>query len=322
MTPEVPLFAAPLAALRDGHRGASHPLDRPVTLLAPDDYGPDGLARIELEGPRRMARALVIPFLAGVALVGVDGVLSVDTGDVRRPVKVDVVLDQLMRAVADLPEGPAGWGPYNRLRRLHDLDADQCREYLRSVIAATVRIVPAYRPPTPTKARRPPLTLDQQREAARLRKAASRDALRAREEASVRAWLAERDPLVGRVNAAELAEEALAWIEYADAERAAVTEDLEMHDDRIAAYLADRRLRQSTLSSSEELARRRPAVDDPGDPPPTWEQVAAENGYPLEPRTPLRRRFYEILDGLLGHERVRSHGARYYVLDEPLPKDL
>lgn len=223
MNPEVPPFAAPLAALRDGRHGASHPLDRPVTFLVPDDCGPHGLARIELEGPRRMARALVVPFLAGLSLVGVDGVLSAETGDARQPVKVDVVLDQLMRAVADLPEGPAGWGPYNRLRRLRDLDADQCREYLRSLIAATVRIVPAYRPPTPPKACRQPRAPDEQREAARLRKATSRDAIRAREEASVRAWLAADAPLIGRAHAAELADEALAWIEYADAERTAVT---------------------------------------------------------------------------------------------------
>ena len=107
-------------------------------------------------------------------------------------------------------------------------------------------------------------------------------------------------------------------MEHADAQRKGVTKDPELDDDRVAAYLADRRLRHGALPRSVGFARQRPAVDVPGDPPPAWEVVAAEEDYPPEPRLPLRRRLYD----LLGRKRVRSHGARYSFLDEPLDDAL
>ena len=307
MLSTLPNFTGLLAALNDGDPQAQHPLDRPVVLQVSDTYGDD--VRLVLEGPRRIARAIVLPFLSALELVTVDGVLHGLRDGTPRPLKQGPLLEQLVAACAALPPDVGG-GPYARLRRLCELDPQQCGDYLVRAVEAAGTLVPAYRPTRPDD-RPEPLTAQQ-------RKAASRARAREREAASVDAWLGHRRGLqAGRHEASALYDEALEWLETAADEKALAEEDTAFHQGLVREYREVLQFRRRVAPPPGAAAR--PPLEPPPPPPPSWSVLAAGGGYPPHPLIPSRRRFYELLDSRLGVSRVRSHGARFYELGQPVP---
>lgn len=314
----LPRYVETLAALRDSD-ARTPPADRDRAVYAPESYGP---ARLVIPAPRRLARALVLPFLEHGEFFNLDGVLAArrhgDTAE-PRPVRHDAAADLIVTALAYLPDlGGSAGALYRSMARLARLDPAQCRAVVLDALAVAHRTVKKYKRPSKPTQRPAPLTPAQ-------RKAAQRERDRAAEQAAVSAFLTHyladgRRAPGEHVKAADLYDSALNWLDEAR----------ELYDearDAVRYYLEDRADYRAKMQVRRTVEGRGgvPAGPEPTPPerPTPWADIAVEACYPAQPPREgqlTRQRFYSIADGILG-ARKRNSTATYYLIPEPTPEE-
>jgi hypothetical protein len=311
----IPSYITSLAALRETDGRTRKRLDRDQAVYVKETYHDH--ARIVIPGPRRIARALVIPFLADADndVFNLHGVLAIrrrGTDLLPQPVDITGALaDRLCAALAELPDHSPRSTHYGNLRRLGRGFPEACREVVLAAIAVTYQCAPTFKQ-SHTRSSRAHTPAEHT--------AAHRERQRLAQDQSSAAFLdmyraADDAPQIGeRLVAPDLYESAVEWIttaedDYRDAKEAA----REYADDRYTY-----RSRETTRRRVGRLGGiQLPSLPEPRE-PESWEAIAADEGYPPRPSVPSRQRFYAVADSVLG-KRSRSDSTHFYIVPDRAP---